>query len=158
MSTPLEHDYIGLSEVPAMDASENSSLSEEEGGKGGGLKYKETELRLGLPGSESPERKVEKSFLLGAGAKNFMLGSKRGFSDAIDGPGKWVLSGGGSSEVEAGKGAALFSPRGGKEGSVQQPSLVVAAQAVKEAVKPSPQEKKPQISTATDHGAAPAAK
>ncbi|GFS41042.1 phytochrome-associated protein 2 [Actinidia rufa] len=47
MSKPLqEHDYIGLSEGPSMETSEKNK----------GLNLKATELRLGLPGSESPER------------------------------------------------------------------------------------------------------
>lgn len=172
MSMPFEHDYIGLSEAPAMESPEkmssssSSTLTEEDGaGKGVGLKYRETELRLGLPGSESPERKVEKA----AVAKNFMLGAKRGFSDAIDGPGKWVLSGGGggSGEAEVGKGGVLFSPRGGKgtsgvEVAVPQPKQ--AAPAGKDAGSlaakaKTAQEKKPHIpAAANDNGAAPASK
>lgn len=172
MSMPFEHDYIGLSEAPAMkspekmSSSSSSTLTEEEGGgKGGGLKYRETELRLGLPGLESPERKVEKAAVV----KNFMLGAKRGFSDAIDGPGKWVLSagGGGPGEVEVGKGGVLFSPRGGKgsagvEVTVPQPEQVAPAgrDAGSLAAKAkTAHEKKPQIAAAVyDHGAAPASK
>ncbi|KAK7261797.1 hypothetical protein RIF29_28117 [Crotalaria pallida] len=93
------------------------------------LNFKETELRLGLPGCQSPERKS------GGGSvtvslfgmdlknkhnnininvcsvattttplKNFLAGAKRGFSDAIDD----------GSEVDLGKeSSSLFSPRGG---------------------------------------------
>ncbi|XP_076950733.1 auxin-responsive protein IAA27-like [Bidens hawaiensis] len=47
------------------------------------LNFKATELRLGLPGSESPEREVV-----------LVAGAKRGFSDAIKGGSwKWVLAG-----------------------------------------------------------------
>lgn len=87
---------------------------------------KETELRLGLPGSQSPER--SKSTLVGVSvfgkdlefslspSKNggHASGAKRGFSHVING-GKWVLS---KPEAEASlpKGGAvegMFSPRSG---------------------------------------------
>ncbi|RDX97338.1 Auxin-responsive protein IAA27, partial [Mucuna pruriens] len=69
----------------------------------GGLNLKATELRLGLPGCESPERERDGVF------KSVVVsGAKRGFSDAIDGgSGNWN----GGSEVALGKDAALFSPR-----------------------------------------------
>ncbi|KAI3694779.1 hypothetical protein L1987_77759 [Smallanthus sonchifolius] len=52
------------------------------------LNFKATELRLGLPGSESPER-------LAVTGKNFVAGAKRGFSDTVNGgSGKWVFAGG----------------------------------------------------------------
>ncbi|KAI3827225.1 hypothetical protein L1987_01297 [Smallanthus sonchifolius] len=44
------------------------------------LNLKATELRLGLPGSESPERNTTG----GGGMKNLVSGAKRGFSDTID--------------------------------------------------------------------------
>ncbi|XP_010249636.1 PREDICTED: auxin-responsive protein IAA27 [Nelumbo nucifera] len=186
MSRPLEHDYIGLSEVSSMEDSEkisssSSTVSTEEEEKKNALNLKETELRLGLPGSESPERKADARVgisLLGRTVedkngyslsvlKNFVSGAKRGFSDAIDDSGKWVFSGAPSgSEVDLGKGAVLFSPRGGNggkslavlENSNQQPASAVPA--LKDFVPPSPkpvQDKKPQISAANDH-VAPAAK
>ncbi|KAL4651931.1 hypothetical protein ACB098_01G176600 [Castanea mollissima] len=156
MSVPLEHDYIGLSSeaVPSMEGSERSSSG------GLNLNLKATELRLGLPGSESPERDngvgVLKSLLVVSGAK-------RGFSDAIDGgSGKWVLSGNGGSEAELGKGGNLFSPRGvnggGKGGGCEcnNQNTGLGSPVQKDGVVPpqSPkplQEKKPQLS-------APAAK
>lgn len=184
MSRPLEHVYIGLSEVSSMGSSDkisssSSTVSTEVGEKNNALNLKETELRLGLPGSESPERKVgggvsvlgkgveDKSGYSVSGLKNFVSGAKRGFSDALDGSGNWVLSGNGGSEVDLGKGAVLFSPRGGNggkslgglENSTQQ--LGSAAPALKDVVPPSPkpvQEKKPQMCAANDHGIAPAAK
>ena len=150
MSVPLEHDYIGLSSeaVPSMEGSERSSSG------GLNLNLKATELRLGLPGSESPERDngvgVLKSLLVVSGAK-------RGFSDAIDGgSGKWVFSGNGGSEAELGKGGNLFSPRsvngGGCECNNQNTGL--GSPVLKDGVVPPPSpkpEKKPQLS-------APAAK
>jgi auxin-responsive protein IAA len=160
MSVSLEHDYIGLSEPPppSMEGSERKS---------GGLNLKATELRLGLPGSESPER--DNGYPLGV-VKSMLgvsSGAKRGFSDAIDGSsGKWVFSGSGGSEAELGKGGNLFSPRGsnsvGKGGlgsgsEVNNQNTGVGGPVLKDgnAVGPqSPkplQEKKPQLS-------APAAK
>ncbi|KAF8400838.1 hypothetical protein HHK36_014141 [Tetracentron sinense] len=185
MSTPLEHDYIGFSDVSSMENSEkissssSSTVSTEDGEKNNVLNLKETELRLGLPGSESPERKPGFGVsLLGRGVedknghplgllKNFVSGAKRGFSDAIDGSEKWVFSGSGGSEVDLAKGAVLFSPRGGNggkplgglENNTQQ--LGLASSAMKDVVPPSPkpvQEKQPQIPAMNDHGNAPAAK
>ncbi|KAI7730481.1 hypothetical protein M8C21_019561 [Ambrosia artemisiifolia] len=46
------------------------------------LNLKATELRLGLPGSESPEREV---VVHGSAIKILVAGAKRGFSDAING-------------------------------------------------------------------------
>ncbi|XP_019436623.1 PREDICTED: auxin-responsive protein IAA27-like isoform X2 [Lupinus angustifolius] len=80
-----------------------------------GLNLKATELRLGLPGSESPERKDENNVMYPLSLHNKCLvsGAKRGFSDAIDGgSGKWILSGNGDSEVGLGKDGNLFSPKG----------------------------------------------
>ncbi|KAA8534944.1 hypothetical protein F0562_029947 [Nyssa sinensis] len=167
-----EHDYIGLSEVPSMENSEKISISS-------GLNLKATELRLGLPGSESSERdgghEVEEKnvFQLG-GVKGLVSGAKRGFSDTIDGgSGKWVFSGTGGSEVDLAKSGGLFSPRGvngggkslgvgGSESNSQQSGM--APNVVKEVVPPSPKsvpENNPQISAANghgNHGIAPAAK
>ncbi|XP_073007227.1 auxin-responsive protein IAA19-like [Typha latifolia] len=122
MTPPLEHDYIGLAETSAMEnstkissssssSSSTVSNSEDNGKLIGHLNLKETELRLGLPGSEFPERGEGVGLTLGL-PKSFGSGAKRGFSDAIDGSAKWVFSGGGGSEVGLGKGGILFSPRG----------------------------------------------
>ncbi|XP_027357584.1 auxin-responsive protein IAA27-like [Abrus precatorius] len=153
MSVPLEQGYGGLTEVPAMEGSQRTSS---------GLNLKATELRLGLPGSESPERDggvvmEDKSVTvhpLGM-LKSLVSGAKRGFSDTIDGgSGTWLLSGNAGSEVGLGKDGALFSPRGvgvgaGKVECTNQQTCVV-----KDKVPQSPKplnEKKPQLS-------APAAK
>ncbi len=93
MSIPLEHDYIGLSEPSSLErsfdkisssssSSSFSPVSTENGKNINVLNLKETELRLGLPGfgQDSP-----------SSLKNFVSGAKRGFSDSIDGPGKWAL-------------------------------------------------------------------
>lgn len=98
-----EHDYIGLSE-----ASSNSSAVSSAAGELTSLK--QTELRLGLPGSESPERVSGSGLTLGINVKGFGSGSKRGFSDALDGSPKWSFNGGKGSELE------LFSPKKGESG------------------------------------------
>ncbi|KAJ0074780.1 hypothetical protein Patl1_34246 [Pistacia atlantica] len=117
MSTPLEHDYIGLSETSSMErspeklssSSSSSSCSTELNNNNSKnktcLNFKETELRLGLPGSRSPERKTPHGVsLFGKDIenntngfcvtplKNIVSGAKRGFSDAIDGSsGNWEV-------------------------------------------------------------------
>ncbi|XP_019156754.1 PREDICTED: auxin-responsive protein IAA27-like [Ipomoea nil] len=148
MSTPLEeHDYIGLSEVPSMENSEKSCVSSVESErKAKGLNLKATELRLGLPGSESPERE---NGTLVVEEKSGVLGAKRGFSDTINGGSeKWVFSATGGSEADLPKGGALFSPRGvnggakilAPETNTLQSSM--ASTLIKE------EEKKPQVSAA----------
>ncbi|MCL7030204.1 hypothetical protein MKW94_001993 [Papaver nudicaule] len=94
----LESDYIGLSVgIPSMEIDEknkkniiysSSSYSTVTTSNKIGFaddNVKETELRLGLPGSKSPERKSGSegvsSFL--AGKVNFGSGVKRGFCDSI---------------------------------------------------------------------------
>nr|GMC96253.1 auxin-responsive protein IAA27-like [Ipomoea batatas] len=171
MSKPLEeHDYIGLSESPSMETSEKSCVSSVESeGKGKDLNLKATELRLGLPGCESPERD-NGSPPVGV-LRGLVSGAKRGFSDTINGgSGKWVFSGSGGSEADIPKGAALFSPRGVNGGAkilcpenntTQQSD--VAPTVLKESALPSPtprptQDQKPQVSSAPSHGVAPAAK
>lgn len=97
-----ERNYLGLSDCSSVDSSTVSSLSEESKNN---MNFKATELRLGLPGSQSPERETELC-LLGSGKldekplfpllpskdgiysssqKNVVLGNKRGFSDTMDG-------------------------------------------------------------------------
>ena len=119
MSKQLEHDYIGLSEVSSMESSEKLTTDSE---GSNGLNLKATELRLGLPGSESPERidsvgGLDKNgYPLGV-LKNLVSGAKRGFSDTIDGgSGKWVFSGSGGSKTDLAKGGGLLSLRSGNGG------------------------------------------
>ncbi|KAG6468587.1 hypothetical protein ZIOFF_073275 [Zingiber officinale] len=103
MSSTVEHDYIGLSE-------RNSSAG---GVEGGVLNLKAMELRLGLPGSESPHRVEKIGLTLDLLPKSFVSGAKRGFSDANDGGGTWGFTAeGGGSEVNSVKGGGLFSGRG----------------------------------------------
>ncbi|KAK9266799.1 hypothetical protein L1049_005183 [Liquidambar formosana] len=191
MSTPFEHDYIGLSEASSMEktsdkiSSSSSSTISSEDDKSTSLNLKETELRLGLPGSECPERKPSLGFplfskdledkhngyTLSPLKNNFVSGAKRGFSDAIDGSTKWVFSVNGGSEVDLGKGAALFSPRGNnglktlgalennntQQSCVSTPAMKEVAANVCSSPKPA-QEKKTQVSATNEHGSAPAAK
>ncbi|KAJ0971799.1 hypothetical protein J5N97_019758 [Dioscorea zingiberensis] len=104
MPSPLEHDYIGFS-----SSSSNEEEVELEDLKG-------TELRLGLPGSESPERKPMVGLTLGL-PKSSVSGLKRGFADTVNGSaGSWGFSGGSGGGVETGKGGALVSQKGDNGG------------------------------------------
>ncbi|CAI0423229.1 unnamed protein product [Linum tenue] len=111
-----EHDYIGgLSSPPPpppplmepspakLAASPSSSSSSSEGDDDRrSNSIKETELRLGLPGSQSPERKHQFQSpssglsLFGKDIKdatNLVSGAKRGFSDAMNGSSeRWGFS------------------------------------------------------------------
>ncbi|WOL12429.1 auxin-responsive protein IAA17 [Canna indica] len=151
MSPPLEHEYIGMSELLSSAATAGG------GAEDGALNLKETELRLGLPGSEVIDRKDSLGLTLGLLPKAFVAGAKRGFSDAIDGAEKWSLAAGRcGSELEAGKGGALFSPRaehGGGSGGGQLPSQGNAGKDA--AVKAAGQV---DNSAGNDRGVAPAAK
>ncbi|XWS18980.1 hypothetical protein CRYUN_Cryun32bG0091400 [Craigia yunnanensis] len=187
MSTPLEHDYIGLAETSSMErisgkiSSSSSSSTHSIEGKtckttnNTSLNLKETELRLGLPGSQSRERKVslfgkdlesnDKSNGFSVSPlKNLVSGAKRGFSDAIDGSnGKWVFPMNGKSDVELAKGAVLPSPRGGLESKNNSQQARVSVPAMKEVggVPQSPkpvQDKKNLVPPANEHPSAPAAK
>lgn len=106
MSIPQEHDYIGLTEPLPVEKSSDKinpvSCSNIEIEKNNGFNLRGTELRLGLPGSESPERKGGCGISL-FGKPQVVSGAKRGFSDAINGAGKWGLSVNGGSECILGK-------------------------------------------------------
>ncbi|KAJ9183933.1 hypothetical protein P3X46_007727 [Hevea brasiliensis] len=161
MSMPLEHDYIGLSsEVPPMENSDNKFTSV-------GLNLKATELRLGLPGSESPDRGNGNSQLsIGApnnsnnsnscnnNNKSFVSGAKRGFSVAIHGGSvNWVFSGSAGSEPD-------FSPIAANAGKVitGSDSVTVNIDGLPQSPKPVAQEKKNQVPAVNGHGVAPASK
>ncbi|KAL2929106.1 Auxin-responsive protein IAA27 [Bienertia sinuspersici] len=99
-----EHDYIGLSEVSSTEQTSDKAKDSTKI-----LNFKATELRLGLPGSQSPERaahivdvedKNGNDFNSHIGKiNNFVSGAKRGFSDAINGASNnWVLSENGGSQ------------------------------------------------------------
>lgn len=185
---PLEHDYIGLTETSSMErssdknSSSSSTLSTEEDEKSPAFNLTETELRLGLPGSQSPDRKPGLGVSLFGkdleekhngyspnASKSVVSGAKRGFSDAIDGScEKWVFSVSNGSEADLSKGAALFSPRGGnggnpvggldnkcctKQSCASTPTMKEVV-SVPQSPKPA-QEKKLEVS---EHTSAPAAK
>lgn len=94
-----ERNYMGLSDCSSVDSSVVSDESKTS------LNLKATELRLGLPGSQSPERNPEFCLMSSAQLdekpffplhpsndgtysstqKHVVSGNKRGFSDAMDG-------------------------------------------------------------------------
>uniref|UniRef100_A0A7N0VDL8 Auxin-responsive protein n=1 Tax=Kalanchoe fedtschenkoi TaxID=63787 RepID=A0A7N0VDL8_KALFE len=104
-----ERNYLGLTDC-SLDGSTDSRLL---GGNKSNLNLKATELRLGLPGSQSPEREQDnclnsgkldekqlfpllpsKEGICSSSLKTVFSGSKRGFSDAMEG--SWMFSGTGS--------------------------------------------------------------
>ncbi|KAH9607322.1 hypothetical protein KSS87_001641 [Heliosperma pusillum] len=160
MSRPLEHDYIGLSEVSLMENSESYLLSKNS--NNGGLK---TELSLGLPGAESPERKhggvtifgkdfEGKSQTLYSCLNGSLKGSKRGFSDAIDGCGKWVLSINGGSDGNFSKDGFLGENLNKNAHNLGLLKEVSVTSCTKTCV----QEKPSHESSVNENGAAPASK
>lgn len=94
-----ERNYLGLSDCSSVDSSTVSSVPDDEKSN---LNFKATELRLGLPGSQSPERESDFGLLSprtpdekllfplapskdpAIGHKNVVTGNKRGFSDTLD--------------------------------------------------------------------------
>ncbi|CAN4122433.1 unnamed protein product [Withania somnifera] len=101
-----ERNYMGLSDCSSVDSCTISTSSEENNGCG--LNLKATQLRLGLPGYQSPERGTEPcpplgstkvdekllfplhpakdaSFSVSQKTAVIVTGNKRGFSDAMDG-------------------------------------------------------------------------
>ncbi|KAL6144669.1 hypothetical protein ACLB2K_055360 [Fragaria x ananassa] len=182
MSVPLEHDYIGLAETSPMErssdrisSSSSSAHSSTEDVKTSAFNLKETELRLGLPGSQSPERKPglalsifgkdlednkQNGYPPNPSKTNPVSGAKRGFSDAIDGSSeKWVFRMSNGSEAD--KGLALFSPKGDSNAKTQQLCMSgqtkkeVAASVVPQSPKPVQEKQKPKVS---EHVTPPAAK
>lgn len=152
MSMPLEHDYIGISsEVSSMENTSGTDTINISTTASKGLNLKATELRLGLPGSDSPERGNENQqlgFSLNSNNnskdKSFVSGARRGFSVAIHGgSANWVFSGNAGSDPN-------FSLRGANSGKEGFPH----------SSKPVVQENKSQVDGANTngHGAAPASK
>ena len=96
-----ECNYLGLSDCSSVDSSTVPNLSDE---KKENLNLKATELRLGLPGSQSPERETElfslsstkldekplfpllptKDGICSLSQKTVVSGNKRGFADTMD--------------------------------------------------------------------------
>ncbi|KAG8373804.1 hypothetical protein BUALT_Bualt11G0063200 [Buddleja alternifolia] len=97
-----ERNYLGLSDCSSVDSSAVSKVPE---GNKSNLNLRATELRLGLPGSQSPERDSDFSLLSSAkidekqlfplipskdgicslSQKTVVSGNKRGFADTVDG-------------------------------------------------------------------------
>ncbi|KAL2499519.1 Auxin-responsive protein IAA9 [Abeliophyllum distichum] len=118
-----ERNYLGLSDCSSVGSSAVSNVSEE---KKNNLNLNATELRLGLPGSRSPERDSDfnvltsgkldekqlfpllpsKDGICSLSQKPIVSGNKRGFSDTVDGfseikssvfsDGKWMFNATGS--------------------------------------------------------------
>ncbi|CAI0399679.1 unnamed protein product [Linum tenue] len=98
-----ERNYMGLSD--SSSSGDSSAISAVTGESKTSLNLKATELRLGLPGSQSPERNSDLSLFAStqldekplfpmhpvndhhgsSTPKTLLLGNKRGFSDAMDG-------------------------------------------------------------------------
>ncbi|KAG2240079.1 hypothetical protein Bca52824_091081 [Brassica carinata] len=106
-SVAAEHDYIGLSEFPTMETtpimSDTTKTKTRDNNNNTNnnddvLNFKATELRLGLPGSESPERVDQRFLSLKSSCP--VSGAKRVFSDAINGSTKWVFSPGSATDVK----------------------------------------------------------
>ncbi|CAN8273499.1 unnamed protein product [Cochlearia groenlandica] len=97
-SVETEHDYIRLSEFPTTMSEKTKTKDDEEDGLNF---FKATELRLGLPGSESPD---PRSFSLIKSS-----GAKRVFSDANNGSNKWVFSHGSNTCDVVGSGSGLVN-------------------------------------------------
>ncbi|KAI3465192.1 hypothetical protein Pfo_021855 [Paulownia fortunei] len=152
-----ERNYMGLSDCSSVDSSTISSTSEY---CRSGLNLKATELRLGPPGSLSPERVSEPCPLNSAiidekllfplqPLKTVVTGNKRGFSDAMDGTseGKLLSTSGVS---------AMLSPRpsmnpnvkavSSKEVSATQPTKM------KEAISQSASQEMPRAPTESNPG------
>ncbi|PKI42068.1 hypothetical protein CRG98_037521, partial [Punica granatum] len=99
-----ERNYLGLSDCSSVDSSRVSTLSNDNKSN---LNLKATELRLGLPGSQSPERDPSQQFvssgkldekllfpLVPLSQTNVVSGSKRGFSEvnnSIPKEGNWMF-------------------------------------------------------------------
>ncbi|KAJ6953051.1 LOW QUALITY PROTEIN: aux/IAA protein [Populus alba x Populus x berolinensis] len=156
-----ERNYMGLSDCSSVDSSAVSAASDE---RKASLNLKATELRLGLPGSQSPERNHELSLLSSAlldekpffplhpsndghysTQKNVVSGNKRVFSDAMDefSESKFLSN----SEVNA-----MLSPRpspnmGLKPGMLE--NLGVQQAKVKEIVAPKAGQERPHAANET---------
>ncbi|KAI0515552.1 hypothetical protein KFK09_008217 [Dendrobium nobile] len=119
MTPPLEHYYMGMQELsPDVCSGKPFTSSPASSGDGGvveeegekiGLNLKETELRLGLPGSDSPERMDGVGLSLGM-PRGIVAGAKRGFNAATEGVGQWDRSHGSGTD-----GGKLFWPVTEKE-------------------------------------------
>ncbi|KAF5739164.1 auxin-responsive protein IAA27-like isoform X2 [Tripterygium wilfordii] len=109
-----------MEKISSSSSSYTRSIEDHNNNNKASLNFRETELRLGLPGSQSFGKKV---LLFGkdlekstngypiSPLKNLVPGAKRGFSD-------WVFSGSNGSEADTRKSGVLLSPKGGFESSL----------------------------------------
>lgn len=159
MSTPFEHDYIGLAETPYMEKScdkisssvSSNLLSEDENSSS--LNFKETELRLGLPGCEFSENKPGAAGISLFGkdlqSSGYSASStpsknlKRGFSDTISSSssssGKWIFSGSDATGDDLRNGAntsALCNKEVGLVPHSEKPPQVSATATIEHATAP----------------------
>ncbi|KAL4375827.1 hypothetical protein GQ457_02G008720 [Hibiscus cannabinus] len=141
-----ERNYLGLSDCSSVNISGVSSFPE---GNSNNLNLKATELRLGLPGSQSPERDADlcllksgkpdekplfpllpsKDGICSSSQKGVVSGYKRGFSDTMDGlsPVKgslytekdWMFCGAGSESQPVGHGNSGVNVMSARSSGVQ---------------------------------------
>ncbi|CAL9227281.1 unnamed protein product [Arabidopsis halleri] len=129
-SVAAEHNYIGLSEFPTMEAttmSDKTKTRDNNNVDDNGLNFKATELRLGLPGSESPDR-VDSRFLALNKSSCPVSGAKRVFSDAINESNKWIFSTGSTTatgDVGSGSGPGSSAVKDGKSTTFPKPAVPV---------------------------------
>lgn len=139
-----EINYLGLSDCSSVDSSTVSSISEVNKNS---LNLRATELRLGLPGSQSPERDSENSLtnfdnldekplfpmlpskdgLCSSSPKIVVSGNKRVFSDTMDGyseikglsEGNWMFGASGAeSDASISLGQVKFSSNSNVNGMI----------------------------------------
>lgn len=130
-----ERNYLGLSDCSSVGSSTVSNMCDENKIN---LNLKATELRLGLPGSESPERdhtnfhsaKLDEKplFPLVSVKENVcsmsgVSGNKRGFSDTVEG--NWMFS---ANDSESSKNLMLSSGLGGTKPVVAKDATSKVAQ------------------------------
>ncbi|CAO2828722.1 unnamed protein product [Amaranthus hypochondriacus] len=128
-----EHNYFVLSDCSSVDSSNVSSFSEDNKDT---LNFKATELRLGLPGSQSPERDSDlgllsaskldekplfpmtplKDGISSSSQKVSVSGTKRGFSDT---EANWTFKSSGHDSDAAKPGAVLSSRPGAPQVSMK---------------------------------------
>uniref|UniRef100_A0A0D9UYR5 Auxin-responsive protein n=1 Tax=Leersia perrieri TaxID=77586 RepID=A0A0D9UYR5_9ORYZ len=93
MSPPVELDYIGLSPPPSAGAGARVAVAADDDLKG-------TELRLGLPGSDSPDRRPAAATATTLELLPAAKGAKRVFSDEPALPPPTAAAGKGKEEEE----------------------------------------------------------
>ncbi|CAI0393586.1 unnamed protein product [Linum tenue] len=172
-----ERNYMGLSD--SSSSGDSSAISAVTGESKTSLNLKATELRLGLPGSQSPERNSDLSLFAStqldekplfpmhpvndhhgsSTPKTLLLGNKRGFSDAMDGFSEDKFS----SESKVNE---MLTPRpsqnlGLKPGSILE-NLTSQTAKTNEAVGQKPAQERPHVSNnnrgSANNSSAPATK